>query len=767
MSQLGAYGYAADYGWSATQILNHYYGGTVSSTVSINSTLTVRLLSQNGRQTSVVHLKAQARLVGSVDLYRALATRQVAPGSTLFDVWGRTDTATCAPQSGDLAASGWTLVAAGVTSPVIESALDDGSGSATDQTDLLGLCEADGGVRFYRGTLRAVPQADPRNGTAPGTVNQVRVEQYLRSVISKEMSPDWGRPANRGMAALEAQAIAARSYALASNYQGGVATTCDTTRCQVYAGAARRAPGSSTLVSNEFATTDAAVAATAGQVRRVGNAAGPIALTMYAAASGGHTDKAPYLPFPAVVDLGDVKANSVAWATQWHRWTRTLSVTTVEQAWPQIGRLTGFTVLERNGLGEWGGRVRSIRVEGTAGQVTVTGDTFQSRMGLRSNWFQIDVEPARVCPGTSEPPIVGTSVNAPAARFAPLVPQRIVDTRIGLGAPQGKLGAGCTIQVWPGLPADATAAVVNITTTGTVGIGYVTAYPCGTPRPWVSMSQSTEGWVTASTAIVPLGADGSLCVYSPLVTNVVVDLFGYYSASASGRFTPVTPTRLADAPVAAERVLEVQVAGRGGVPATGVDAVALTIHAIADREMGYVTAYPCGTRRPAASIANALAGQRVANHAQVRLDASGRLCLFASGSLRLQVDVTGWFGPGGSSDYQAIQPGRVVDTRIGQGLPGRLPAGTDTPVQLTGRVGVPTSGVRAVIATVTYMRVDTPSTLTVHACQAGVPDLGMVRNLVPRHAATTALVAVDANGRWCTRSPVPYDLLVDVVGWYG
>jgi SpoIID/LytB domain protein len=774
MSQLGAYGYAADHGWSAAQILDHYYGGTVTATVDPTTVISVRLLSLDGRQTAVVQRAGRVALSGDPGTtYSSLVARQVAAGSTAFEVWGRSDAAVCAP-TGVL--TGWSLVGV-VDEPRFVLSGDDGSQSGA-MVDLLGLCEPDGAVRYYRGDLRAVRTPDPRSRIGPGTVNEVRIEQYVRSVISKEMSPSWGLPANRGAAALEAQAVAARSYALASNYNAPAARTCDTTRCQVYAGAARQAPGSALLTSNEHPITDAAVTATLGQVRRTGGVNGPVALTMYAASSGGWTDQGAYLPFPAVIDEGDVKALSpgVPWANQWHRWTTTLTVSQVEQAWPQIGRLTGFTVVQRNGLGEWGGRVRSLRILGTAGEVTVTGDTFQSRMGLRSNWFTLDVAAAQVCPGTPEPPVTGVAAAAPPAGFSALTPVRLVDTRIGLGAPTGRLQTDCTIQVRPGLPDDATAAVVNITTVDVSGLGFITAYPCGTPRPWVSMAQSAEGRVTPSTAIVPLGADGSFCVYSPIPSNVVVDLLGYYAPSASGRFTSLWPARVYDSRQAvfggprrlpAGTTVPVQVTGRGGVPGSGVDAVSVTVHGAAGSEMGYVTAYPCDAPRPYTSINNVLPGQTVANHAQVRLDGSGRLCVFVSGSLDIMIDVTGWFGPSGATRYHAVQPDRAVDSRVGHGVPRRLTAGEQVTFPLAGRTGVPATGAQAVIATVTMVDVVPASFLTVHPCLPTAPEVSMVRNVPPRHSATAALVGLDAAGRWCVRAGAASDLLVDVVGWYG
>ena len=132
--------------------------------------------------------------------------------------------------------------------------------------DLPAVCEPSGTVRSYRGSIRAL------NGTAGEnrTVNVVPVEQYLRAVIAKEMSPSWASAGGgAGAQALQAQAVAARSYALAYKWYG-YADICDST-CQAYMGAATRSSVAAAFTQVEYPSTDAAVQATAGSVRRVGD----------------------------------------------------------------------------------------------------------------------------------------------------------------------------------------------------------------------------------------------------------------------------------------------------------------------------------------------------------------------------------------------------------------------------------------------------------------------------------------------------------------
>ena len=323
MSQWGAYGYAADYGWSAGQILDHYYGGTVAGTTDVTS-MTVRLMRLDDQQTAVVNDRALLAVDGVAGgPWGSVVARETAARS--YTVWARPDMV--CPTAADPLATGWTVVASGVPSVTIRPVTD--TSSSADHRDLAAVCESTGIVRSYRGSIRAV------NGTAGEnrTVNEVPLEHYLRPIVASEMSPSW---AAKGSQALQAQAIAARTYSIAEK-RYSYAKTCDLV-CQFYPGVLTRQGVAGTIKRIEYPSTDAAVAATAGMVRRVGSATGPVAYAMFSSSSGGWT-AASTLPFPAVEDLGDATA-----ANPFHRWTVNVPASTVSNAWPAIGQYTGFVV---------------------------------------------------------------------------------------------------------------------------------------------------------------------------------------------------------------------------------------------------------------------------------------------------------------------------------------------------------------------------------------------------------------------------------------
>ena len=224
-----------------------------------------------------------------------------------------------------------------------------------------------GGKVAYRGALalRAPKPGRPKRVT----VNRLPLESYLKGVVPRETFTSWSP------AALESQAIAARTYAAFERAQplSQVYQICDTTSCQVYGG-----------FSAEYASTNAAIAATAGQVRL--DAAGEPAFTQFSSSNGGWTAAGtqPYLV--AREDPYD------GWSGNPNTtWTLPLTAGNVEKNYPAIGTLTSIAVDTRTGNGEWGGRALAMTLTGTAGSVQTTGEEFRLRVGLKSSWFTLRV----------------------------------------------------------------------------------------------------------------------------------------------------------------------------------------------------------------------------------------------------------------------------------------------------------------------------------------------------------------------------------------
>ena len=477
----------------------------------------------------------------------------------------------------------------------------------------------------------------------------------------------------------------------------------------------------------------------------------------------------------AVVDEGDDTALNPN-----YRWTVTLTGAGIAAKFPTIGTFTGLTVLARNGFGEWGGRVTSLRVEGTAGSAVVTGAQFRSKMGLRDTLFSVrattPVDPpppppvVDLCDGRNEPTVTGAVPPVQGTRFTPISPVRLIDTRKGVGTTAARLKGGCTLQVDPGLDPSVASVAVNLTSVKAAANGFVVAYPCGVERPVAAAVQSVANKVVAGMTVVPLGADGTFCVYSYTTTDMVIDLFGTYAVGVGAKFQPVSPTRLFDsrtgaAPIAGGSVVRVKVSGKAGTP-TSATAASLTVHALTAARDGYATAFPCGAATPPVASLAVNAGGSVTNHVETAI-ANGEVCVFVSAPMHLIVDLSGWYGPTATTEYFAITPVRAVDTRSNVGITGGLAAKVDRPVTLAGTNGLPSAArVRAVVAQVIAVGAAAPGYLTVHPCLAKVPSVSMVRYVVGSNAATSVSVPDDASGRWCVTASSAVHLVVDLSGYF-
>jgi len=122
--------------------------------------------------------------------------------------------------------------------------------------------------------------------------------------------------------------------------------------------------------------------------------------------------------------------------------------------------------------------------------------------------------------------------TATGSAFGGMTPNRIVDTRNGTGGFSSPVGAGGTIVVTvPGLPASATAVVLNVTVTNPTAPGFLTVWPDGVARPLASDLNFVSGQTVPNLVIVKLGAGSKVDVFNSAgATDVVIDIVGFYSS---------------------------------------------------------------------------------------------------------------------------------------------------------------------------------------------------------------------------------------------
>jgi Tol biopolymer transport system component len=253
-----------------------------------------------------------------------------------------------------------------------------------------------------------------------------------------------------------------------------------------------------------------------------------------------------------------------------------------------------------------------------------------------------------------------------AGRIVPLQPARVFDTRADTTAPGPKGlvagGTAITAQIGgvAGVPANAAAAVLNITATDAVRDGFITVWPTGQPRPLAStLNLAKAGDTSANLVIIPLGAGGGIDLFSQSGAHLLADVTGYVTAAGavagtSGLFVPLSPSRVFDTRaaepgagpkgfVAEGTTITTQIGGVAGVPADA-GLVSLNLTAI-DAATGFVTAYP-GPDRPLASTLNLNGPLDVrANASFTPIGPTGQLLLFSQRGAQLLADASGYTLP--------------------------------------------------------------------------------------------------------------------------
>ena len=253
--------------------------------------------------------------------------------------------------------------------------------------------------------------------------------------------------------------------------------------------------------------------------------------------------------------------------------------------------------------------------------------------------------------------IVGYFIPGSDVGLLAIDPARLLDTRDGTGDRFGAIGEGESIDVQVtgrgGVPADAQAVVLNVTATEPTAASYLTVWPSGDARPVASSVNMSPGQTVPNLIIARVGEGGRVSVFNNAgSTHVVIDVLGAFTPGATARFVPLSPARALDTRdgVGASRArlgrapLPLGLAGRCGVPASGVSAVLLNVTVVSPSAGTYVTVFPSGRERPLASNLNATAGQVVPNMVLVRLGPDGGASIYNnSGDLDLVADVMGYF----------------------------------------------------------------------------------------------------------------------------
>lgn len=353
-------------------------------------------------------------------------------------------------------------------------------------------------------------------------------------------------------------------------------------------------------------------------------------------------------------------------------------------------------------------------------------------------------------------------------------PQRLVDTRSGVGGVTGIVGAGCTLRVdasLTGAPATAEALALSVTAIATER-GFVTIHPCASGRPPTSnVNARPLGTPTPNLSIALLDVDRAVCIYTERPAHLIVDMTGWWTGDGPTRFRSIPPVRADDSrtdpgstpvPANTTRVIDLS----DVVPA-GTRAVVANLTVAQPAANGYLAAFPCGTTPPSSNL-NFRLGESRAVAITVGISADRTLCTLSDTAHHVVVDVSGYYEPtpqfGPSAALTPVAGTRLADSRGTDGpWTSSFGAGTVRSLQpVAGRADA--ARATAVVINTVATNADGRGYVTIYPCDDEVPLTSVVNFDVGEEATNLTFVDLSANAEICFFTSAGVDLVVDLFG---
>ena len=264
---------------------------------------------------------------------------------------------------------------------------------------------------------------------------------------------------------------------------------------------------------------------------------------------------------------------------------------------------------------------------------------------------------------------------------------------------------------------------------------------------------------------------------------VALRLLNNVAPPAAGAYVPLPPARILDTrsgngavagAVPGGGSVDLQVTGRGGVPSSGVGAVVLNVTVTQPVSDGNVVVFPTGSAVPLASNLNFVPAQTIPNLVTVMVGAGGRVTLKNNsvGAVQLVADVGGYYRSGSATlagMFTPLVPARILDTRTGNGAPiGSIAGNSYLDLPVSGRGGVPSTGVSAVVFNLTVTQPSWDGNIFAHptgefltaASNLNFGPGQTIANLVTVKVGTGGTVTLHNN------STGTVHLVADVAGYY-
>ncbi|MGZ4738423.1 MAG: carboxylesterase family protein [Ilumatobacteraceae bacterium] len=353
--------------------------------------------------------------------------------------------------------------------------------------------------------------------------------------------------------------------------------------------------------------------------------------------------------------------------------------------------------------------------------------------------------------------------SAASASYQAVTPQRLLDTRAGLGAASNsKTTPGVATPILlPAITAGAAAVALNLTVTESDEDGYATAYPCGQDPPVASNVDFLAGQIVPNSVIAKPGTDGQVCVVTSVAAHLVVDLQGWFPV---GSYDPLpVPLRVLD--TRNDPGVKVGMKVETLLVADQSDGAVVANVTVVDPDgPGFLTVYPCGTTPPITSNLNFTTGEVVANLTVARPGTTG-VCAITTAPAHIVVDVQGHISAG--SGYTPIIPVRMADTRAPIGVPvaGRVFTGQTIELSFPVMSGIP-AVVDSAVMNVTATSSLGSGFLTVFPCDQPRP-LASNLNIAPGETRPNLVLSqLSAQGTICIFANAPMQVVVDLQGWF-
>ncbi|MDQ1423550.1 MAG: hypothetical protein QOD72_1048 [Acidimicrobiaceae bacterium] len=399
-------------------------------------------------------------------------------------------------------------------------------------------------------------------------------------------------------------------------------------------------------------------------------------------------------------------------------------------------------------------------------------------------------------------------VRNASGEFHPQTPTRVFDsrfndaTRVG---PAGRLAAERIVEApvagISGLPATGIAAVaVNVTAVDPAADGFLTAWPSQTAKPDASSINYARSHTVANLVTVGLSPDGGLDLAASTDTDVILDVVGWYAAApaslpdtstVASSYIPISPERrtdtrfpmsnpinkstfLVDGPLHAGETRTLSLDSDPHDEFAPVDAVALNVTVSGSTAPGFLTIWPADEPRLNASNVNFGTGDTIPNMVIVRISDLHQLNFYNSaGNTDVIVDLVGLYATPFFQGlvFESITPTRIIDSRLGHGLPARpLGANETAAVSLAGLTSPIPPEALAVTMNAVIADSSTPTGfVTIYPADETQPNVSNLNLQLGRAAANEVMTPLSFDGANAIKifnANGPANLIADVTGFF-